>query len=576
MLKIVEQPSSPTWSRNRVAYKFLSTDAFGRSFAGRGVWGQLCFSRYIADPFFRDGDALIIEWTDGVKTYGVTLIAKDTPVGTNEFQAYRSDWTLLRLMYELVYTLRTQPVLSTFFDIDIGVSAPCIDIRSKEINAAWELDIRYQAVAMGLSTNLYNDIVEDATPDNYKVLLEVFFQDDYPFGGYRRVAVLEDTIDGNGCTVFDLQDILDSEFQCSYTQPPLAPVCFEAPYIADNIRCYYLRYSERYGTPVEQQDCVYTAARKVICGGIDTKLFDKTNLLGDLSEENSFLSWYPSGKTVSPEQSEHLHWYNYTGDTVQTYLKVECWDGTHASPNSIVSVFQANELEVDTGHTITFPAGFDQLGLLDCKRYSVQVMNLEDDTALSQVRYYIVDCYCHECLCYLVYINGFCLPETLRLTGQTKKNLTVDRQFVSAHTSSGILAKQWCFDWENPLQFRTGYLSKKEVDALQEMLIYNEVYKVEDNDYCQYLINTKKFDITECLQFLHELDFQAVRSLQPVNYSNDCLIIEECCCDDTIAFAGNSIEFGNLLIQFENEECCCGLVVGNNLSLTLGGQQISL
>ena len=94
---------------------------------------------------------------------------------------------------------------------------------------------------------------------------------------------------------------------------------------------------------------------------------------------------------------------------------------------------------------------------------------------------------------------------------------------------------QYAQDFENIFTYRTGYKSRIEIEALQEMLIENQAYEIFQSGYVPLFITDKKFDITECLQFLHALQFKAVRSLKRINYSNSLIP-----CDGALPICGPS------------------------------------
>jgi len=491
-------------------------------------------------------------WSDGRKSESVTFHAVATPGAIDEFQAAPYSNSLLRYMHALREVIINHPVVAAFWDGVISTTSPCIDIIAKEINPSWTIEITLNTSVTAITSNITDTITPDTTPENYIVCVDVFFQEFDKYGGYQRVATLEDTPDSKGLTTFNLGDILDSELHEAIGELELPGLGFTQAYIADTNRQYFIRISEKWGAPIETQDYIYQDPLIVRCGGIDQKIWLESDHISSIDHRNSLLSWMPAFKEVHTTQQEQIAWYNYKDDSILPSLKISLFDGTSGAP---ASSFKITGVKVDSLQTIVFPVGYQQLGLatqsIDVKKYCVQVIDSTDDSILSPIRCYTVDCTPRDCLKYILYFNGFCMPETMRLTGQIKKDLTVDR-FFSETIQAG--QRQWCYDWDNVWTFRSGYLPQKEVDALQELVIYNNGHTIEEDGYCAILIDTKKFSITQCLQFLHTLEFTAVRSQKAekrYSTTDSAIIISECCCENAIEFAdGNVIEFDSIL-QFD-------------------------
>lgn len=419
----------------------------------------------------------------------------------------------------------------------------------------------------------FDAAADDDIQENFKVKIYVFFEAEYGSGSFSRKAEIE-AKPYQGKVEFNIQQILDDELREAITEPPIPSVDNAEPFFPSVIRQYQIFYQQDYDG-YEPLGIIPGEVRKVLWGGISQKLFAGGDYIDGINSNNSLLTWYPSGKDVSPTQPEYISWYNYLGVEKKIILEVVRYTATETLSNRYY--FDATGITVPAGEIVCIPTGVNQLGLDadEVVKYDVRVVDrassYDSGAALyfSPKRTYYVDCLHHETLKYITYLNSFCLPETLRLTGRTTKNLTVNRKQAKAvlPTSYAINSReyfQYAQDWENPYTYRSGYLkSKKEADALQELLIYNQAYLMEKDGLCAIYIDSKKFRITEELQYLHAVEFVARQSMQSINYS--CVVMpalpvelgdKKCCCDNTLKFTSGVLLFNGRTLQF-GKSCCC-------------------
>lgn len=115
----------------------------------------------------------------------------------------------------------------------------------------------------------------------------------------------------------------------------------------------------------------------------------------------------------------------------------------------------------------------------------------------------------------LQYIDGLGAPHTVVFKGRTQQSLKVKRFESIKLEPNGLDERifQWDEDFHTVYRYRSGYITKAEALALQEMLIYNEVEEVRTGGNVPIHILTKSFKITEELQFLHFVEFDARLSI---------------------------------------------------------------
>lgn len=356
---------------------------------------------------------------------------------------------------------------------------------------------------------------------NFVIEVDIILQK-VPAGSFDVITTLAAVPDDNGDAIFDISSILKAQFRKIYTTPPLPTIGSTTPYIADNIRNYQIVAREKYGEPPAVTDTVNSIVKIAFCGGISNQLFAEGDYLANIDDTNSLLTWYPDNKNVQPDQPEYISWYNY--DVVQKTPSLEVI--VTKKDGSTVSSFLLGTA-VDPFESLIWPIGWDQLGLStptdEVRKYSIQFK--DGASPLSPARTYYLDCTFRECKRDLLYLNSFCMPEVFRTTGRWLKQLEVERQqsekiLVPGYQAVNGQRFQWRAEPDNVWIARTGYITALEADALQQMLIGNDLFEILAGKYIPEYIIDNRFDIHECLQLLHFFEFRIKRSLRLRNYDN--------------------------------------------------------
>lgn len=344
-------------------------------------------------------------------------------------------------------------------------------------------------------------------PDGYQVTIKLYFEAVYNSGSFEIVATTKMRPDANGQVEIDLSRILDNEIQANFPGPPIPAFDESDPYVLPTYKNYYITYQEDY---VDFAGSPTTAPTKaVLYGG----LYQEADFFADASATNSLVGDYdiPSGKTVGPDQPEFISWYNYTGSIRRVYVEIESVDedGTVA----ITAHYSANTIDVQPGQVITFPIGPNTLGLSATRvAYTAQVVEQTTDTRFSEARKFRIDVDYRRYSRYLMYLNIFGAPETLRCTGAFTEGIDVERRIAAVLQNNTTILRyakqQYTADFEQLFTYRTGYLAMEEVNALKDLLIHNQVYEVSAAGFTAILINTNSFQYTES-DFLFSLQFAA-------------------------------------------------------------------
>lgn len=562
MLILEQQPNAISFARNPIRYRFRTEDLNGDPYGQTGVVGRIIISE-ITEPSLQNGETLKIDWSNAVENYSYTFVGHPIPSSQNQLQSEPHSLTAEEYMQSWLGVFQSHPVISAFFDVSFYSFGDFVGINLEDKSKNPDFTISFdhsdinQMDGSNFSVQPYQD---NPLPENYSIQIDVFFQSDYNDGAWKNVATLSEIPDVNGITELDLKDIIEAEIINSFEEPDLPIVGNTTMYVANNLRRFSIRYAEYFGSPVSEENAVFADTRVAMCGGVDQSIYPNNSFLSGITEENSFLTWYPNGKTVSPDLPEFLPWYNYTGSGKNICLIIKTYDQDGVETETVLYNDSEEFLRVEANEVAIIPVGLEQLGFddEDIRKYCIQVRNyippdvVQDLELYSPERCYYVDWYHYNCLKTIVYFDGFCLPVVLRLTGRTKMDLSVNRLESNAvlpsdFTNTQREVFQYDFEWENTFTFRTGYLQKKEVDALQQILIYNHSYEIENGRYVPLHITDKTFRITECLQFLHSLEFRAIQSLKSYNFSLDTFLRTDCC-------PGNSICIDNQIITFANDQ----------------------
>lgn len=531
MLVQNEYPGDISLSKNQMIYKFRATDGTGVPYGPHGVSAEVTTNilSYIAE------NTLSVQWTepDGTNKQ-VNFIAKTTPNPTSliEFQAQTGAIPADEYFPVVAAKIQAHPYISPHFTVQSIFIDPKwqIKITATDTDPDWDVNFIITGISGSSEpTTSTAGVVADNTPDNYEVLIELFFQPVWD-GEYLKIAFLSAKPDKDGYVIFDIQDMIHKQIKASFINPPMPVFSNTEPQLANIIRRHYVRYRENFTGATT--NWTYSGYYKTLCGGIKKNLFADYGFFFELDKDNSLLTWYPDGKTVSTDQPEYIAWFNYMDEDTEVMLEVTIMDAD-GNIDVLIKHDTGDIILVPKKEVLLIPVGYDQLELgdesMDIVKYSVRVIKYVEiptiPTFYSQPRSFYVDkCY-YEDKRYIAYFNGFCVPQTLRCLGQLSKDLIVDRteaQKVLEPAYGSLESETFQFEetFMNYFVYRSGYLSRFEVDALQELLIYNDAYEIYNEGYIPLRLTDKKYKIGESRQFLHSIEFKAEPRFIEKSYSN--------------------------------------------------------
>lgn len=534
----VDEPVEIVLARNPAVLHLRSAQTVGGAlYSALGVSASM--SILVTDRFAA-GETITVDYDepDGTSESIEFTAAGSYDPATDEIPDDTWAGTDSEYWIEVATIINSHPRIAPFFTCDpvTVMGSLYIKVLARDTSAAWYVTLSNTG-GFSVATDAGSS---DATPDNYRVLAEVFFEKTYNIGDYERVAQLEAIpATDTGWTYFDISSILAAHCRSNRSEPLVPAFGTDALALADNLRRYYIRYTEDYGSPSETQEWQYTDIKYVMDGGVSQAVHAEAGYFGYLSEKSvsdAFLTWMPDGKTIGESQPEYLAWYNYTGSDKTVTLEVVRYDVDTGAPKATLYAYEF-DLTARAYETILFPVSPDILAAdlstsfaTDVYKLVLRVVDASSDyeggdpTYLSEQRTYYIDRQYYEPTRYVQYLNSFGVPECWRCTGDWTKKLAVKRELATKSLAPGYnsLASdnfQYGRTFTPGLIYRTGYLRKGEAEVLQELLLAGECYDVEAAGYIPLLITSTSFDVTGTRETLHSYQLNAQPRLDMKNFS---------------------------------------------------------
>lgn len=529
LLSLISNPGDIALSRNPVIFQIRALDDAGDPYIIRGPMSEARATTYF---YFNVGDTVNVAWTepDGT-TQTVTFTAAASPSTENQIYSGNPAGTHAATWALNAARIQAHSQVAPFLRIYSSDNGAGISIFAEVLEFSDDWGVELGGTITAGTVNFIDTATSSSNlPNNFKVLLDVHFEDSYQDGDFSSIATLQAIPDTAGYVTFNLQEVIDKAAAYSLADPPIPQFGTNEITKADVLRRFYVRYREDYDNIVSPA-WTYDDLRLILCGGIAQNIFADYDFFTSFNADNAFLTWYPDGKNVSTDQPEYLPWINFTGADVQ--ISAELRRTTATGTLSTLYRYTFNGLTLAPYEVALIPVGYTEINVAstDVKKYTVRVIDDSSDweggspTYLSQSRSYYVDYSYYQDPRYLMYLNSFCCPLTLRCTGEIAKSIEIQRtqsERILAPDYSSTTAEVFQHDdfFRNLFTYHTGYLSRAEVDALQEMLIYNRIYEVYEEGYIPLYLTSDKWDIYTTRQFLHSLVLETIPAMYRKNYSN--------------------------------------------------------
>jgi hypothetical protein len=446
MLNIVQQPASLSLSRNPIAYKLRALTIAGVNFRASGIGAAMIFGA----NYFDNGDTIAVKWTEpnGFSHTETFTFAVNSDTGPNLLPTNPYN-TFGEYVAAIAAKLNKHPRINPFFTVTHGDDNPYFTLTFTALDTqdGWSISLTDSVFAFPINFGAV-PAVASRKPINHKILYDVFFETAYKSGHFELIAQNESFVDFDGYCTFDIKDTLDAHFTASLSPQPIPEFTDTMPRLADNLRRFYVRIAERYGSPAAVHNAAYigTPAQPslVRLGGISDNLWlDNPDFVFQPDPQNRVLSWYPLEKTVTRFQPE---WFAVTcffsNETLKIKYQTVLVDGTMTT--DFVPVAQTFGI----GETVLLPVNIYALGSTMAEnvvRYYVMILD-QNDNQISATFTYNIDAMHHESQRYLMYLNGFGVPQTVSMTGVFSFNSDIDRQDANrAYAPNGSLAQSGSF-----------------------------------------------------------------------------------------------------------------------------------
>jgi hypothetical protein len=529
MITLLQQANEIEFSRNPISIIVSATDANGQLFGATSNGVTITFD---ANLGLSNGQVITV--TTLINSIQTAVLFTATTLYSSieeipEMTAYWNSPSQIDNYYLIVRDkIQQHPLLSPLLSCQyLGNAEILVRLKDTEIdNTVTILTTATSATTTAIAAT------PDTTPPNYHLSFELFFEKKYNSGNYvsitkaRHNAPIESRYEVDiaeklhVAAIEDLQIIAVPPWNNSFN------------YIADNLRRHYLRVSEYQDIPATFQSHIVTEVTKIMRGGVS--ILDTTFYHSTIDATNSILTNFPDRKLVARNQSEWLLWYNYQTanfliDNWGVLLETKCYD----NHNTLIGTYIKGadwQARPKHGECVLVPVGATQLSLhTNTAKYTVRVIDADLYTSisavayLSQMRTFYIDEICYEEVKYIQYLNSFGGVETLRCKGKSKVSLEITRfksNALGTRKSYYGFNAQTDEDQDTIWTYRTGFMTAKEAEALQELFIYNQAWEVSSDGALPIDLLTTKFEISETWRDLHAYDLTFKLKYQERNYLN--------------------------------------------------------
>lgn len=264
---------------------------------------------------------------------------------------------------------------------------------------------------------------------------------------------------------------------------------------------FYAKYTRKKNL-VEQIG--YTPSQWAIKSAINERYFEEwkesfwTKYIGGLNRR--FLTFQKNNKKVTPNQAEYLYFLtNFSPLPVQLRLRLvlKFEDGTQSDIQTVMTIQGVTAFTV-----YCIPVGPEVFNLSQNAAvivgYEVWLSD-QNNRRLSEGRSYEIDTTYYRNVKYLMYNNALGGYDTIMLTGQAKESMTANRQtferqtgFNHAPTFAERIVNR--VTGERQITINTGWLSKDNFLACEDLLFATDILLVTDREYIPLLNNNSTLD----------------------------------------------------------------------------------
>lgn len=489
MIDLRQEPPARTLSRAVSTYTVAMTTATGAPFGSTTAGSALT----IPEQSFLENQSFGIDITtpDGL-IQTVYFVAKASPTAVGDVPVYNSLSGYADLETYLGNVVATKLNKHPFLTPFLRFAGSASSAGTPQIVATLNRDLVGYGVAWHTDSDWVDAVVtpiaamSDPKPLNAQVRYSLYVENAYGTGVFTEAyagVLLPDT--EGGCVLSNLSDVLHTH--CLSSGCGAAIAALQMPYtatIADNVRRYFIRFSEHDGSPIVARRSLTSAIKTVLMGGLTRHEQQDNFFTLTAAASRGILSFQTTYTAVSAYSPVFLNFINASEITVGISLRVSMYDAQGLK--YFTRFFDQNRI-VNAWETVCLPVDVARLEIDTlAAMYSVQVVDSVDSQTVnySTPQYFTIDRVTSPDERILAYRNAFGAWEILRVVG------------IHA-TGSGIVRKEAILEgrqqafnaeWKPNFTYRTGPISQAVRDALTEMLLGATVFEVLPDGYVELFV----------------------------------------------------------------------------------------
>jgi hypothetical protein len=348
------------------------------------------------------------------------------------------------------------------------------------------------------------DPVAAIAQENFKVMAELFVENVYLSETFDKVFTAEAVPDSTNHAYFYFERQIRSFLALDNPGYPGLTV-----YMCSNIiKRYCLFFYESYGDPPAAQAFIREPVAgsgfyQALLAGLKADAYPSNTFYNSYfnATANKFLTNMPANSMVSRLQPQFLYVCTKT-DLVNIVIKLYYTDGTNSTP-SISFAASAST----AGRILIIPVGYTQLNLDAEKTAGKTVQKYEvwctgASGVISEVRTFYVKPFYEANEKYFMFLNRLGAFDTACFNGSELRNISTERnKLVKTNSSdtSALITGNVVDDVkvsENVQQKATGWMSRSEVDYLEEFFDSGEIFELGTAQMKKIVILDKDVDLS--------------------------------------------------------------------------------
>lgn len=522
-ISIIKQPDPVSLSRNQIEYQ-LETDNWITVVGSKTLFViKITASPAVDDPF-------TIAWgVDPVanpdETVTMTCKAAPDDAGNqyidNAGAIPLTDWVDLFLADLIKNFLFTRDFVLTKVTAD---ASPAIQFRAREKGLKFSIEF---TEALGWMIEFLNtDGIDQVFQTNMKQVLQVHVEDVYKSGNFELKHEEQRVPDSVKRSLFDIHEILDQFVE-------LNPPIYNQVGVT---RCdlltkqYFVRYYERYGDTVTEQEVITGVTKAVMMAGTNFPFFNaNTDFFTDyLVPSKAFLTWLPAEQDITVAQHQYLYFPIVSAATTSFKSKADIFytDDTSDLDVEIGAAPGSEQYEI-----YIIPVGFSQVvqavsdGGKTVDHYIIYITD-QADAVVSELRTYYLDRKEYLSTAHVLYKNSIGGYDTLRVTGDLAFGLDVTKSVFETILPSTYDLMDPQFHEFNVsgrefIQMSTGHMKKADLIHLQELILSESIFQIDSVAYLPLTLDTKSITFTQTSADLYVMSFKVLPAYSKNSVSDE-------------------------------------------------------